>query len=182
MKRIVLTVVGVLVLAPSAFAQLSEQNIERALAPLPPNARENATVVKWNADFTYDTVKKGTSQVVCYDQSGQPGEQPFSAQCTSLANLPRVAQNRKFEAVADRDARKKMLDEAEADGTRAKPEYGSMWITANGKDAAIARTHTTIAVPGATSKSTGLPDNNKQGGAYIMGAGTSTAHIMVPGR
>jgi len=39
----------------------------------------------------------------------------------------------------------------------------------------------TVAVPGATTASTGLPDNNKQGGVYIMNAGTSTAHLMVPG-
>ncbi|MEW6321906.1 MAG: hypothetical protein AB1635_12585 [Acidobacteriota bacterium] len=182
MKRTILAVVGVLVCAPSAMAQLSDQRVERALAPLPANARETATVVKWNADFTYEVVKKGTSPIVCYDQSGQPGEQPFSAQCTSLNNLPRVAQNRKFEAVEDREARAKMLAEAEANGTRVKPEYGSMWITMSGKDEATARIHTTIAVPGATTQSTGLPDNNKLGGAYIMNAGTSTAHIMIPGR
>ena len=28
---------------------------------------------------------------------------------------------------------------------------------------------------------TGLPDNNKQGGVWIMNAGTSTAHLMIPG-
>ncbi|MDA1081632.1 MAG: hypothetical protein O2973_08125 [Gemmatimonadetes bacterium] len=143
MKRIIVTVVGVLVpvllLAPNAFAQLSEQSVERALAPLPAAAREAATVVKWNADFTYETVKAGTSRLVCYDQSGQPGEQPFSAQCTSIANLPRVAQNRKFEAVTDREARAKMLNDAEADGTRVKPEYGSMWIAMTGTDQASAR-------------------------------------------
>jgi hypothetical protein len=27
----------------------------------------------------------------------------------------------------------------------------------------------------------GLPDNNKQGGAWIMNAGTTGAHIMIPG-
>ncbi len=27
----------------------------------------------------------------------------------------------------------------------------------------------------------GLPDNPKQGGAWIMNAGTTTAHIMIPG-
>jgi hypothetical protein len=26
-----------------------------------------------------------------------------------------------------------------------------------------------------------MPDNNKMGGAYIMNAGTSSAHIMTPG-
>jgi hypothetical protein len=27
----------------------------------------------------------------------------------------------------------------------------------------------------------GLPDNPKMGGVWIMNAGTSTAHLMVPG-
>jgi hypothetical protein len=42
--------------------------------------------------------------------------------------------------------------------------------------------HSMIAVPGATTQSTGLPENPRQGGAWIMNAGTSTAHIMVPGQ
>jgi hypothetical protein len=36
-------------------------------------------------------------------------------------------------------------------------------------------------VPGATTASTGLPSDNKQGGVWIMNAGTSTAHLMTPG-
>ena len=38
----------------------------------------------------------------------------------------------------------------------------------------------TIAVPGATSQSLGLPDNAAKGGVWIMDAGTSTAHLMTP--
>jgi len=41
------------------------------------------------ADFTYDTLRKGTNQLVCYDRSGFPPMQPFAVQCTSLGNLPR---------------------------------------------------------------------------------------------
>ena len=65
--------------------------------------------------------------------------------------------------------------------TETKPEYGAPWISMSGADRATARVHTTIAVPGATTASTGLPDNNKMGGAWIMNAGTTTAHIMIPG-
>jgi hypothetical protein len=39
----------------------------------------------------------------------------------------------------------------------------------------------TVAMPGATTQSTGLPDNPKQGGIWIMNAGTTTAHLMIPG-
>jgi hypothetical protein len=70
---------------------------------------------------------------------------------------------------------------AEADGSRIAPEYGSLWMSMNGSDQASARTHTTVAVPGATTASIGLPDNPRQGGAWIMDAGKTSAHIMTPG-
>jgi hypothetical protein len=74
-----------------------------------------------------------------------------------------------------------MLDAAEKDGSRVKPEYGSVWYHLMGPDREHARTHMTIAVPGATTQTTGLPDNAKQGGVWIMNAGTTTAHFMIPG-
>ena len=39
----------------------------------------------------------------------------------------------------------------------------------------------TVAVPGATAQSLGLPDNGKMGGVWVMDAGTSAAHLMIPG-
>ena len=39
----------------------------------------------------------------------------------------------------------------------------------------------TVALPGATTASTGLPDKPAAGGVWIMNAGTTTAHLMVPG-
>src|SRR5882762_2212808 len=181
MKRTALFVLGVLALTAGTFAQAPADTIEKALTPAPRNLKEGAAVIKFKADGTYDTLKPGTNRMVCYDRSGEPGQQPFAVQCTSVANLPRVAQNRKFEAMTDKTARQAALDAAEKDGTRVKPEYGSVWLTMNGADQARARIHTTIAVPGATTQSTGLPDNNKQGGVWIMNAGTSTAHLMTPG-
>jgi hypothetical protein len=181
MRRIVPVIVGLLWLPPNAVAQAPADAIERALAAAPRQAKEGATVIKWKPDGTYDTLRKGTNRIVCYDRSGDPGEQAFAVQCTSIGNLERVAQNRKFEAMTDAKARQAALDAAEANGTRVKPEYGSVFYSFDGPDQARARLHMTVAVPGATTQSTGLPDNNKMGGAWIMNAGTTTAHIMVPG-
>ena len=177
MKRIVLTL-GALALSTSVFAQ-TPADLETALTPAPANLKDGATVIKWKPDYTYDTLRKGTNTMVCFDRSGQPGQQPFAAECTSLANLPRVAQNLKAEAQPDRG--KAALAAAEKDGSRIKPEYGSVWYHVMGKDKDTIRRHTTIAVPGATTQSTGIPDNGKQGGVWIMDAGTSTAHLMIPG-
>ena len=41
----------------------------------------------------------------------------------------------------------------------AKPEFGSVWIHMSGPAQAQARLHVTVAVPGATTQSMGLPDN-----------------------
>ena len=183
MKRIVLIALGVLAVSASAYAQTTAEIIERALAAAPRRTREGAAVIKWDPDHTYETVKEGTNRLVCYDRSGEPGRRPFAVQCTSVGNLDRVAQNRRFQAESENaEAMQAMLDAAEANGTRVKPEYGSVWISMNGPNQSSARIHTTIAVPGATSESTGLPDNPRQGGAWIMDAGTTTAHIMTPGR
>ncbi len=183
MKRIIPMAIGALaMLAPSAglFAQSAE--VQKALLAAPARMKkEDVTVIKWKPDFTYDTLQKGTGGLVCYDLSGYPNHPPFTVECTSPANLPRVAQNLKFEAMGDRKAVQEKLEAAEKDGTRVKPEFGSAFIHLMGPDQEHAFRHTTIAVPGATGQSLGLPDKPSQGGAWIMNAGTSTAHIMIPG-
>ncbi len=141
-------------------------------------------MIKWKADYTYDTLKKGTNKMVCYDKSGMPAAQPFYVECTSLANLDRVAPEPEVRgdwptSVA---ASKAAFDAAgERDGTRVKPEFGSVWYHVMGADPDHTRTHMTIAVPGATTQSLGLPSDNKSGGVWIMNAGTTTAHLMTPG-
>ena len=178
MKRIIPIALSIFAVSGCAFAQ---EAIEKALMAAPANMKEGATVVEWKADNTYTTLKKGTNKLVCYDLSGRPGHQPFTVECTNLANLDRVAQNLKIEAIPDKAERQAAFDKAEKDGTRVKPEFGSVWIHLMGPDEAHTRRHVTIAVPGATAQSLGLPDNPRQGGVWIMNAGTTTAHLMTPG-
>jgi hypothetical protein len=181
MKRMLPIVLSILAVSSSAFAQADQAAIDKALLAAPAQLKAAATVVKWKADYSYDTLKKGTNRLVCYDKSGLPGQQAFMVECTSIANLDRAAQNLKFEAMPDKKASQAALDAAEKDGTRVKPEFGSVWYHLMGADAEHTRTHMTIAVPGATGKTLGLPENGQQGGVWIMNAGTSTAHLMTPG-
>ncbi len=98
-----LFVLGVMAVSTSALAQApAPPTIDKPLLAAPANLREGATVIKWKPDFTYDTLRKGTNRLVCYDRSGFPEQQPFSIECTSIGNLDRVAQNLKFEAVGDK--------------------------------------------------------------------------------
>ena len=74
------------------------------------------------------------------------------------------------------------FETAEKAGQWAKPEFGSVFYNLNGPDQAQARMHVTVSVPGATTQTLGLPENGSKGGAWIMNAGTSAAHIMTPGQ
>ncbi len=198
MKRSVLIVLSVLAVTASIVAQegrgtppppppplepgASQADVDKALSALPAaNLRDQATVIKWKPDYTYDTLRKGTNRLVCFDKSGMPLNQPFSVECTNLGNLPRVAQNLKTEAVGDRQKANAAFDAQEKDGSRVKPEFGSVWYHLQGPNREMARTHMTIAVPGATMTSMGLPENGRGGGVWIMNAGTTTAHLMTPG-
>ena len=181
MKRMILVVLSILAISASALAQSSPE-IDKPLLAAPRQLKEGATVIKWKGDFTYDTLRKGNNRLVCYDRTGQPGQQPFAVECTSVANLERVAQSLKIEAtVLDKKEQRLAFEALEKAGKWTKPEFGSMWIHMSGADQASARMHTTIAVPGATTQSLGFPDNNKQGGVWIMDAGSSEAHLMTPG-
>jgi hypothetical protein len=180
MARKALCLIGAIAVSAGVFAQ-APADIDKPLLAAPANLREGATVIKWKPDFTYDTLRKGTNRLVCYDRSGFPEQQPFSIECTSIANLERAAQNLKYEALGDKAKTQAALDALEKEGTRVKPEFGSVWYHLQGPDRERARPHMTIAVPGATTASMGLPDNPRQGGVWIMNAGTTTAHLMTPG-
>jgi hypothetical protein len=145
--------------------------------------KAGATVIKWKSDFTYDTLRKGTNRLVCYERPVAPGQPAFSVECTSIANLERVAVSLKTEASTDARNRRAAFEALEKEGKWPKPEFGSIFYNMTGatQEQAQARSHATIAVPGATAQSLGLPDTGTQGGAYIMDAGSSAAHIMMPG-
>jgi hypothetical protein len=199
MKRFVLIALGVAAVTASALAQApagrgapppppppleagaSQAEVDTALLAAPANLKDQATVIKWKPDQTYTTLRKGTNRLVCFDRSAFPLMQPFSVECTSLGNLDRVAQNQKTEALGDRAKAQAAFDELEKAGTRVKPEFGSVFWHFQGPDKERARPHMTVAVPGATMASLGLPENGRGGTAWIMNPGTTTAHIMVPG-
>ena len=161
----------------------SQADVDKTLFAAPGRLKDQATVIRWRPDFTYEILRKGTNHLVCYDRSGFPLHPRFSVQCTSLANLDRVAQNLKAESTGDRDKSEAILNAAEEEGTRVAPEYGSLFYNVDGPDQENARPHhLMIAVPGATTGSTGLPEKGRLGGAWIMNPGTTTAHIMIPNR
>src|SRR5215468_71276 len=106
MKTIMAVLLVLLALSAGVFAQTQDPAIEKALLAAPPQAKAGATVIKWKSDFTYETLRKGTNRLVCYDRPEPAGGQPFSIECTSIANLERVAQNLKTEAIQNPQERR----------------------------------------------------------------------------
>jgi len=181
MKRIIIALVGVLAASTGVDAQSNAETIQRATAPLSARNAGGAAVISFNADGSYTTLREGTNAFVCYDRSGQGGA-AFAVQCTNTGNLPRLVQNRQFaaQAMGDRARNAELVAAAVANGTRVQPEFGSVWISMNGEDQASAGTHTTFAVPNATTATLGFPENGRSGGIWIMAGGTSEAHLMIP--
>ena len=182
MKRMMLVAVMAAIVSPVVHAQTDQEMIDRAVLAAPANARAAVAVVKWDASGKRIEIRPGTNGMVCWDQSVWPGQRPFSAHCTSVANLPRVEQNREFFYKAgNAEAAEKLVQEAEKTGARKVPEFGSGNYGMVGNDQATARPHVTIAVPFATTETLKLPSKPTATGAWIMNAGTSGAHLMVPG-
>ncbi len=65
MKRIILAVVGVLSFSPSAQAQTPAETIEKAVDASPARFGGDATIIRWNADYTYETLRQGSNALVC---------------------------------------------------------------------------------------------------------------------
>jgi hypothetical protein len=171
--------------APQALeAGASQADVDRALLAAPANLKAGAMVIKWAPDQTYTVLRKANegNRLVCYDRSGFPVQQAFSIECTQVGNIDRVKQNMKIEKEGgDRPKANALFAELEKNGTRVKPEFGSVFYHIQGPDEARGRGHVTIAVPGATTATLGLPDTGRGGVVWIMDAGTTTAHLMIPG-
>ena len=195
MKRITLAVhnpaalaLALLCLVPLAIGSPSAQSVEdeiaAALMAAPPALQANAMVIRLDDAGDYEVLREGDNDLVCWNRSDQPN-MSFSVQCTSAGNLARIKQNRAW-AMSGQSAEeiRALQDAAEADGTREVSVFGSMYYTMAGADADSANLHMTIAVPFATGESLGLPEEGSytRAGTWLMQAGTSSAHIMLPGR
>ena len=181
---IVLAGAALLTAPATAPGQTVEEEIAKATMAAPAALRGNATVLRLAPDGAETVLREGSNGLICWDRSDEPNRE-FAVQCTSAGNLARVQQNRAW-AMSDMsaDELRATRESAEADGTREVSEFGSAYYSLNGADAETANLHTTIAVPFATAETLGLPDAGSytQAGTWIMEAGLSAAHIMLPGQ
>jgi len=187
MKRFLLVSCVFMVASISPHAQSVEDEIARAVLAAPKAMADNAMVVRIADDGSHEVLREGSNGLVCYDRSDEPGRS-FAVQCTDVENLPRAKQTHRIKMSAGKaDEAREMIAAAETNGSREVPEFGSVWYSLTGENRAAVtphQAHITVAVPFATSDTLSLPSEGSytQAGAWIMDAGTSAAHIMVPGR
>ncbi|MEE2635678.1 MAG: hypothetical protein VYE68_00395 [Acidobacteriota bacterium] len=185
MRIVLMALVVMAVSAPATLvAQTTDDQIAKALLAAPAALRANAGVIRLAADGTGTVLRESSNSLICWDRSDEPNRE-FAVQCTSEGNLARVKQNRAWNMSGKTaDEIRAMRETAEADGTREVSVFGSAYYALSGADAESANLHTTIAVPFATTESLGFPDQGSYTatGTWIMEAGLSAAHIMLPGQ
>jgi len=183
MKRILLVLAAAAVYPTVLNGQAPADEIERAVLAAPARQRADATVLDLRPDGTVTVLRQGSNGLICWDNTGRPGvELPIDSQCTTEGNRARLEQNHAFQAAGgSEDEIAARFAEAEANGTRAKSVFGSIYYHVSGDSPDNLRTHTTVAVPDATGASLGLPERGGPAMLWLMEAGTSSAHLMVSG-
>ena len=183
MKRILFLGLAAALLPAAASAQSSEAAIEKAVLAAPARMQADATVIRLVPDGTIEVLRQGSNGLICWDNEGRPGyERPVDVQCTVEANRARLEQNHAFQSAGGGPEEiQARFDRAEADGTRAVSQFGSIYYRVRGNSLDSLTTHTNVAVPFATGESLGLPERGGPGMLWLMNAGTSGAHLMVSG-
>ncbi|MEX2581632.1 MAG: hypothetical protein WD766_00025 [Gemmatimonadota bacterium] len=183
MKRILLVLAAAALYPSIASAQSAEAEIQRALLAAPARMRAEATVIDLRPDGTTAILRQGSNGLMCWDNAGRPGvSSPIDVQCSTEGNRARLEQNHAFQAAGGTDeAIQARFAQAEADGTRVQSEFGSIYYHLRGDSPEGLSPHTTVAVPGATGESLGLPERGGAAMLWLMQAGTTSAHLMVSG-
>ena len=182
MRRTILLGLALTALPYALSAQSVDQQIAAAVLAAPDNLKDEAAVVTFDSNGLIDVIREGSNGLMCWDSSNEPGRQGnWTSQCTSELNRARVQQNHQFShRAATPEDIQALFDEAELDGSREVGAYGTMYYHWRG-DAETGGSHTNIAVPFATEENSGIPEGRRSDAMWIMGAGSSGAHLMIPG-
>lgn len=183
--------------APDAAAKIAT-----AVLPLPKEMRDSATVIDVVGGGKIDTLRKGTSDMVCaYHTPAAPrnsktGEKVLVLGCyheaISLLTIRAGAIQRELAAAgkpADNKAVNAQVD-AEIKSGKLKlppgPTIGfrmagpvDAFHPADGTVSPAVHTWQMVIIPYATGASLSLPEKDSGGMPWVMGTGTFMAHIMI---
>jgi len=188
-KRLMPTVliVSIMCSAP-ACSQSYSSEISQAILAAPAADRDAATILGWDQDGVFKTLREGTNELVCI--SDNPEKDGFEVACYHRDLDPYMARGRELRASGKngREIRAIRTQEVEA-GTLSWPSTPEMLYIFTGDEGTFDVEAGTVVnpylryvvyVPYATAESTGLPTQPMAPGApWIMEPGSHRAHIMI---
>lgn len=169
-----------MVFGPSEAA--AQDAIALAVAPIPTEAEQaTAKVIRKQGD-EWVTLREGAGPFICV--ADDASDDRFHTACYHESLEPYMARGRELTAqgIAGRENVEMRMAEIEA-GTLEMPAYAFLhaiyaaegW---SGDMDAVQRHQTVIYTPFATADDLGLPTTATRG-AWLMGAGTANAHVMI---
>ncbi len=163
----------------------SEAQISAALLAAPPDLREGAAVLGYNAQGELVKLREGKNELICI--ANDPAKTSFSVACYHKDLEPYMARGRELLAQKVTGQQRNELRWKEvAEGKLSLPrEPRTLYIlTGSGFDAASGKVmdpyrRWVIYLPFATPESTGLSTKPSENAPWLMYPGTAGAHIMI---
>lgn len=178
-----------LLVAPCVLGQsmTRDQQLATAVLPAPPDRRDGATVLGYDANGTLVTLREGSNDFICL--ADEPGDESFHAACYHESLEPFMARGRELRAEGKSRGEVMQIRAEEArSGALPMPEQSAMLYVSDGEAANFdpeantidgLRTRYVLYMPYATLESTGLPARAPAGEPWLMDPGTPYAHIML---
>jgi hypothetical protein len=185
--KLTVIVCGVLVAANLVAADLPspETQITAATLAAPPDLRDGAAVLGYNARGELVTLREGKNELICL--ANDPSKTSFSVSCYHRDLEPYMARGRELLAQKVTGPKRNEIRWKEvAEGKLPLPrEPRTLYIlSGTGFDASSGKAtdaylRWVIYVPFATPESTGLSTKPSDSGPWLMFPGTAGAHIMI---
>lgn len=172
--------------ASSGTVPPADQQIAAAVLPLPADLRGTATVLGYDPNGRFVTLRDGSGAMTCL--ASNPKMTQFHVACYHKALEPFMSRGRELRAQNQSITREQVDSvrflEARSGKLKLPKEPAALYSLTGGsydpatKSVTGARPLFVIYVPYATAESTGLSAVPARGTPWIMGAGTPKAHIM----
>ncbi len=156
-----------------------DQQIREALMPLPEDLRAGATVIGYQAEGEEIVIRRGSTDFTCTADSPAAG---FFVSC--FPNIIADYRARVSELLAAGTSEDELRDIVDAEIKSGKLHLPDRAVSyaIRGAELQNALPLMVIYLPGATAESTGLSTVPNHYRPWLMFAGTSAAHVMIPGK
>ena len=185
-----LTIAFSLAIAAAASATAADvpppqAQIAAATLAAPPELRDGAAVLGYNAQGELTKLREGKNELICL--ASDPTKTAFSVACYHRDLEPFMARGRELTAQKVTGAKRNEIrfKEVEEGKIPMSKEPRTLYVlTGTSFDAATGKVQDSylrwvLYVPFATPQSTGLSTKASDGAPWLMSAGTAGAHIMI---